>query len=176
MAVFRHIIKTSNDPKFKSIACGSDSKHESKSFSYLKVRVPYLTMDEHHMLQTAIDVQYFEKVILLQVENIGYRIYSIYIKKNCSTGENSEQLSNMTNSVDEVLKEVDSENRELYIKVFAVERMSIEENSETVVSSTKNQISKISQVDCFTSKTRYTFDEILTEINNFNKEMFLQNN
>ncbi|KAF2880153.1 hypothetical protein ILUMI_26016 [Ignelater luminosus] len=176
MAAFHCVVKTSSDPKFQSIACRNDNQQHSSSYKYVKVQVPHLTMGEHHILQTVIDVQYFEKAMLLRLRHMGFHIYPIYIKKTCSMKENhfdGEQLSNTHNNVEEVLIEVEPENRKFFVRMFEVRKISVEEKSETVTSSPENQISNINQVDCFTSKTRYTFDELLIEINKFNKEIFL---
>lgn len=106
---------------------------------------------------------------------MGLRVRKTYVKKKKISEQNRSNNNNkhlLEDNNDEILVEVDPEDEESPVVMFEIEKISLESECESETFCNTNYASD-SETNYFSSKTKYTFDEILIGINDSTNKMLL---
>ncbi|XP_017781654.1 PREDICTED: G1/S-specific cyclin-E [Nicrophorus vespilloides] len=82
MAVFHHIIQKTYDPRLVSVVPFIDDERLEGSLRFLRKNVPNIVFNENHSIQThLINLDMFEKSVLVRLQWCGLNVEKVYIKK-----------------------------------------------------------------------------------------------
>nr|XP_022901310.1 G1/S-specific cyclin-E1 [Onthophagus taurus] len=160
MAVFHKVLKNSNDPRLKTTFPIQDLEDNSNTSSlrFLKKRVPGLVSDELHCLQThVVDLDYFEKSTIQRVEDLGFRIEKVYMKKVKKNGTKDEK--------DNTEKDEEEQVEETTVVVYEIEKINgcvDKDEGEDEETDDENVLNLLK----VTKKAGASFDAILGSLHN----------
>lgn len=172
MAVFNKVIRDSLDPRLVSMPTSeSDAQLASMGAPNnrtLRVAIPLLMPNENHAMQThCVDLDYFERAVLLRLEQMGLRVQkTVYKKKGKENQDKKDQDEEETVAVMYEIEKVDME-RSIGL-VDVTNKFECKDEEESIATPAGPDVNIFS----VEKSAKFTFDHILHDINDeFTRKM-----
>ncbi|KAK4871549.1 hypothetical protein RN001_015673 [Aquatica leii] len=197
MAVYYTVLRDTDDPRLHSVLYQETDDCQNATYDSMKICIPKLTNVDNHTMQThVINTQHFEQATLLRLRRMGLTVEKTYepVKTTVVPEDESDDSFLMYEDDDDV---EDPENEDEVYESHNEEESHNDgkkegkkkgevSNSEEKPAVLMFEIGKSSEnaseenaskneLNFFTSKKKYTFDEILIGIHNCtNKQLLVQ--
>ncbi|KAF5288805.1 hypothetical protein FQA39_LY15233 [Lamprigera yunnana] len=191
MAVYYFVLRDTDDPRLYTVQSYNEDIRKISAYDSVNMSVPKLSQAEGYTMQThLVNMDYFEQATLLRLQRMGLTVEKLYVPVKSLLPE-AESDDSFSFYEDEELEETND-----VAKTSSVENVQVEETTDNTVAeasgteerpsilmfkigrriSESNHDETINSEDLnyFTSKKKFTFDEILIGIHQCTNKQLLQ--